>query len=291
MSISNSLFSITTRYPYSPNDQWGKNLLYLLSTDPKISRIVDRSLPSIPAFKGNHLIPFKMNDKSFFIDDWDYSHPTSSIINSSIPDYYLQDNKPIILKVQYDSNHKDIYNQIYDKYNIKVLPFIIFPSKVFNLEFDKWNKDINHNYLCFHTGRIWKERHVWVKYLQEFHGSDIPKIENQGLSIPDYEQLLLKTKWGLILKGKGVGKNRREVEYMSIGMPLALNYKPEYPFPYNPNEHYVYLEKPSDISNLVDIDPQPYAEKSIEIYNKYYSVKTGGLYHSFNTAYLQSQFI
>lgn len=287
MSISNSLFSITTRHPYSPNDQWGKNLLYLLSTDPKISRTINRSLPGIPAFKGCHLIPFKMNDKPFFIDDWDYHYPTSSIINSNIPDCYLQDTKPTILKVQYHSNHQDIYNKIYDKHHIKVLPFIIFPSKVFNLEFGNWTNHTNHDYLCFHTGRVWKERHKWVKYLKESNNLKIPQIGNQ--SIRDYEQLLLKTKWGLILKGKGVGKNRREVEYMSIGMPLALNYKPEYPFPYNPNEHYVYLEKPSDISNLVDIDPQPYAEKSIEIYNKYYSVKTGGLYHSFNTAYTQSQ--
>lgn len=81
MSISNPLFSITTKYPYSSNDQWGKNLLYLLSTDPKISRTIDYSLPGIPLLKGSHLIPFKMNDKPFFIDDWDYSYPTSSLLS------------------------------------------------------------------------------------------------------------------------------------------------------------------------------------------------------------------
>jgi hypothetical protein len=290
MSISGSLSSITTRHPYSPNDQWGKNLLYLLSTDSKIVCHIDRSLSGIPAFKGSHLIPFKMNQQPFFIDDWDYHYPTSSIISSNIPDCYIQGIKPTILKVQYDSSHQVIYDQIYDKHNIKVLPFIIFPSKVFNLEFSTWQYDTNHEYLCFHTGRIWKERYVWTQYLSECN-LNIPKIDNGGLSNDSYEQLLLRTKWGLILKGKGVGKNRREVEYMSIGMPLALNYKPQYPFPYNPNEHYVYLENPKDINNLVDIDPKPYAEKSIEIYNKYYSVKTGGLYHSFNSAYIQSQTI
>jgi hypothetical protein len=227
-----------------------------------------------------------MNEQSFFIDDWDYHYPTSSLANANIPHYYLQENKPTILKIQYTINNQSLYDKIYEKFQIKVLPFIIFPNKVFNLSFNKWKYTDNHEYLCFHTGRIWRERHKWVNYLNNssFKKPDTSKQLNEK----DFESLLLKTKWGLILKGKGVGKNRREVEYMSIGMPLVLNYKPEYPFPYNPDEHYVYLEKPSDIDKLIDLDPKPFAEKSVEIYNKYYSVESGGLYNSFNSAYLKT---
>lgn len=288
MSSINQLSTIKVKYEYSSHTGWGRYLLYLLSKDPRVTRIRDSSIQFMPVFKGQHLIPFQMNDRQFFIDDWDYHYPTSSLINSSIPDHYLQDIRPTILKIQYHTNDKNLYDQLYEKYKIKVEPFIIFPNTTFNLEFETWKYNDNIEYLCFHSGRVWgRERGAWVDYLNKCN-LKIPKIDSPGLPEKEFENLLLKTKWGLILKGKGVGKNRREIEYISIGMPLALNYQPQYPFPYNANEHYVYLEKPSDIEKLVDIDPKPYAEKSMEIYNKYYSVKTGGIYNSFNNAYLKA---
>lgn len=276
---------LTLKYNYAKCDMWGKYLLHLLSTNPNITTIRDMSLNGIPVFKGKNLIPFKLDDANFFIDDWDYSYPTSYLGDDNIPSYYSNSNPHLtILKVQYDLRDKEKYDILYDKHKIKVLPFIIFPNRYFNLAFDKW-KYSDDQYLCFHTGRIWRNRWSWINFLNSSN-LNIPKIE-KGLTDQEYEHMLLKTRWGLVLKGKGVGKNRREVEYMSIGMPLALNYKPHYPFEYNANEHYVYLEKPEDIAKLNDIDPEPYAQKSLEIYEKYYSIHNG-LYNSFHMAYNNS---
>ena len=97
------------------------------------------------------------------------------------------------------------------------------------------------------------------------------------LSTQEYLDILPQTTWSLSLQGiSGAhtdGKNRREPECFSCGMPMALNYKPYYPFPFEANKHYVYLEKPEDIVKLNDIDPQPYADASTELYNQYFSVK------------------
>ena len=58
-------------------------------------------------------------------------------------------------------------------------------------------------------------------------------------------------------------KNRREPEYTSCGMPLALGgYKPNYGFEFKEGIHYFYIDKPEDIEKLKDIDPRPYSEAS-----------------------------
>ncbi len=49
-------------------------------------------------------------------------------------------------------------------------------------------------------------------------------------------------------------------------MPLALNYQPEFHFPFEPNKHYVYLKHPEDLEKLADLDPRPYAEASRELW-------------------------
>lgn len=277
------LKSLTLNRPYSDNDIWGRRLLYLLSKDQKVITNID---PNLPAFNGfrrcNHLISFRLNDQNFIIDDWDYNYPTSELLNQeNLSKYGINStNIPTILKIQYADSDKSLYDQIYIKHKIKVLPFIIFPNKNFTLEFMHW-KNIYHTYVCLYSGRRWRSRNSWIRSIKNMN--DILCLDTT-ISDSDYQNKLKQIKWGLILRGKGVGKNRREVEYMSLGMPIALNYIPVYPFKYEPNKHYVYLEKPEDILRLSDIDPEPYAQKSLEIYNKYYSLNLGGLYNSFNTA-------
>jgi hypothetical protein len=79
-----------------------------------------------------------------------------------------------------------------------------------------------------------------------------------------------KQLWGVNLKGHGRGRKcYRESEYMCMGVPLALNYKPIYPFPFEPDVHYIYLRRKEDILKLKDIDPEPFAKISKEIGNKY----------------------
>jgi len=79
-----------------------------------------------------------------------------------------------------------------------------------------------------------------------------------------------KQKWGVNLKGHGKGgKCYRESEYMCMGVPLALNYKPIYPFPFEPGVHYFRLRRRKDILKLKDIDPEPFAKASKELGERY----------------------
>jgi len=53
-------------------------------------------------------------------------------------------------------------------------------------------------------------------------------------------------------------------------MPMALNYKPRYLFPFEPNKHYVLLQSPDDIAKLSFVDPGPYVKASIDLWNNYF---------------------
>jgi hypothetical protein len=86
---------------------------------------------------------------------------------------------------------------------------------------------------------------------------------------------LKKCKWGLCPKGKiynGMDcKNRREVEYSSLGYPLVLNYKPVYPFEFEPMKQYVYIKDFTNLELLDEIDPRPFAEQSKNVYANHFS--------------------
>ncbi len=64
-------------------------------------------------------------------------------------------------------------------------------------------------------------------------------------------------------------KNRREIEFASCGVPLALNYKPTYLWPFRPGIEYFHLDSAARLKEMIDTDPAPFAKASAEVYRKY----------------------
>lgn len=287
-SLSKHKLSVGIRY--NEYSLWGQRLLYHLINHPNIETKVVEFPPTGITNKRKHFIPFSINEKIFILDSWDGHNPTSDLLSLNNIDKFYIHNNVCILKIQYSSSHQNIYSEIDQRFGMKVLPFTMFYSRSFKLENFQWSNK-NHNYLYCITGTYLKSRLEWIKYSEgmincriepEYRKGDLGSSEENE----SYYNLLKQTKWGLILKGWGDGgKNRREVEFSSFGMPLVLNYIPEYPFSFEPNNHYVYLEQPSDLSKLEFLDPEPFAEKSKQIYNQYFS-PNNGIYNSFILSYM-----
>lgn len=283
---------------YTHNDIWGKYLLYHLSNHPDVkTEILKYPLPVLVGGRRGHNnhIPFIYNDIIFVIDDWDHASPTCYLLNNpNIPKFYLENNV-CILKIQYCLHEENNYKEIYKQTNIKIVPFTMFSNHNFILANFQYDINYNHKYDYIITGKPWKHRLPWIRFAAQNKaaGSNNANLyfgreENSTDNFLFYEQLK-ESRWGLILKGKGCGgKNRREVEFTSLGMPLVLNYIPNYPFDFIPNKDFVFLRSPEDLISLKDIDPVPFAERSKYIYSKYFSPEFG-VYNSFQMAYKQAK--
>jgi hypothetical protein len=225
--------------------------------------------------KHKHSTYFAVEDKVILLDTWDSLVSLRGLNSLNYftdppPDFRKVD---LILRVQYNDYCKKFSEII----KIPISPFLIMPNIQFPLGFFKWKETNKFKHDLFFTGSLRDNvRREWWEYFENnniFNSSSL-------LHFQDYLALTKDSKWGLIINGGGKitdivngydGKNRREAEYLSCGMPLVLNYKPNYPFEYLPDVHYVYVEKPEDLNKLKDLDPKPFAEKSVEIYEKYYT--------------------
>jgi len=224
----------------------------------------------------------KLNNVLIGIDVWDGPHPTSDIAEYLMDSDFYSKTK-IIFKIQYRPNHQvSSLKTFKEKTGIILSNWTMFHGAVFPLSYFKWDNNESHKYLTYISG---KRRDNWInvyrdsKEIATFDNSGYTKVKKNRPKVTneDYLKVVRECKWGLSLMGKRVGhmdcKNRREVEFSSCGMPLILNYTPEYPFPFEKNKHYVYINKPEDLINIRDIDPIPYHEASIETYDKYFSDK------------------
>ncbi len=280
---------------YHKHDIWGKYLLYHLSQHKNIKVSLSKyPIPTIPVYRGwRNFVPFIYNDIVFIIDDWDHASPTCFLLNNNnIPKFYLNNNT-CILKIQYCTSEINNYEELYKQTKIKVFPFTMFSNHSFELENFKWDANYNHKYNCIFSGKPWRNRIGWLRFADINQNEINCRIDlsnrsgdsNNSNSNVSFYETLKETKWGVILKGKGCGgKNRREVEFSSLGMPMALNYIPNYHFPFIPDQDYLLLKSPDDLLKLKDIDPTPFAERSKIIYDQYFSPKNG-VYNSFELAY------
>lgn len=279
---------------YTDRNTAGRKLLYHLSQNKNLDIEYDYSIP--PVLTGDrrarlNFHTFIINETVFVLDDWDTLSPTSLLLHNNISKFYL-DNPTTILKIQYCESEQNNYDKIFNQLGIKILPFIMFSNNGSNLESFAWDKNSKHSYTFCLTGKCWRNRSAWFKFSEQYktelncfvqyHSKgERSTVEENTI----FMELLKNTKWGLILKGKGCGgKNRREVEFSSFGMPLVLNYKPIYPFSFIPNKDFLLIENYTDLFKLKDIDPEPFAQRSKEIYNNYFS-PNNGLFNSFEIAY------
>jgi hypothetical protein len=51
---------------------------------------------------------------------------------------------------------------------------------------------------------------------------------------------------------------------------MALNYCPVYPFSFEKDVHYKYLDNPNDLLSLKYIDPKPFNYRSKQLWNDYF---------------------
>lgn len=206
------------------------------------------------------------------LDTWDRYGPTSSFLDNGSFDNELKD-LDLLIKIQwYPCRYWDEFTE---KTGIPVKPWTVMPTKNFQLEAFKW-QNIVHRYLAQLTGRNNRfGRQPYVQFCADrpelfYTKSDMVSRDSQD----SYMKILRQCRWGLILKGltrRHDGKNRRECEYTSLGIPLAMNYEPHYPFDIIPGIHYIKINTPEDLLKLYEIDPQPFAKASSELYHDRFS--------------------
>ena len=250
---------------------WNWTLCKMLAKSG-IFEISEKEFPykPYPGARNGNWNTIELNGIRIGIDTWDTWSPTCHY-----EEYFKNIYKDIkiIFKIQY---YKCEYwdKTFPEKTGIKVLPWTVMPTYHFELEKIKWQNK-NHKYTGSITGRNNRfGRQPWVdeakKYTDFYTKTDYISTDQQN----DFMNILSECKWGLILKGKQRnhdGKNRREVEFTSLNIPLAMNYIPTYPFEMKPGTHFYKMEKPSDILKLREINPLPFVEASKYLYNNYFS--------------------
>lgn len=245
---SNNVFSIWCRALLS-------NLHNLDKANLATVRMVD-DLPSciqLNVPKREQSVIIRVNGKLVLIDVWDYSHPGITWLKGGGNDIDIK----LILKIQ--------YNPLFAFNNNRSIP--IKPWTMFHFGGQRWqerqpefrnrflNRPKKHN-IGF-SGRAWGWRRKWIQKLSEIpHSySNLYKRTPPG-NMDNYTDRFLTWKSLLCIIGKRDrctdGKNRREVEAASIGMPLFMNYKPAYLNPFKPDKHYIYINDPNNLPDLVD---------------------------------------
>lgn len=111
------------------------------------------------------------------------------------------------------------------------------------------------------SGRVWNERKKWMQAMRGVMGAHVESWEGRRRSgsVDGYVSMLAASKAAFIIQGKHDamtdGKNRREVECASLGVPMVLNYEPFYELdPLIPGEHYVKVDRctPGDIAEAAE---------------------------------------
>lgn len=208
------------------------------------------------------------------LDTWDIFDPTALYHHHGLfaKGRALGD-VAMILKIQHrPCPYWDLFER---ETGIPVRAWTVMPSAVFPLGCFRW-RDEGHRYLATITGRNGRfGRQPWVDACQA-DSRFYAKGYNDKDDLEIYVEVLRGCRWGLILQGKGRnsdGKNRREAEFTSCGMPLAMNYCPHYPFEMEPGKHFVWLKSTADLALLDQIDPRPFAAASRQLWAEGFSPK------------------
>jgi len=175
-----------------------------------------------------------------------------------------------IIKTQFHPHR--FWIKFEEETGIKVISWIMWSTLNFPMGCFQWDPSRDFKYIASCAGgpnsnRRWG-RPPYIQWCQR-DGS----FHSQRVHVSEFAQIIEECKWGLILQGGNKhncdGKNTREVEFASCGMPLVLNYIPHYEYPFVPNKHFLYLEKPNDLERLKTEDPRPYARASKELWENY----------------------
>lgn len=191
---------------------------------------IDRApLPKIPAtwrFRRNfHWI--RLQGATIGVDTWDRRGP----LDSGHP---ILDHADLILKIQHRPH--PFWRMIEQRHTCRISSWTMFGYEGFPCESFQW-RDCKHNHLYCFSGSAKRPKRKWLTHMKE-RGMPVFGVQ----SVEEYMPLLRETRWGVVLKGDSGphcdGKNRREPAFASLGLPLALNYQPHYPFPMQANRDF-----------------------------------------------------
>lgn len=244
-------------------------------------KIVKHKFPEVPPKyrrKEEGFALAKIGDITIAFDANGGCYNIESMYNDGLFKSVFKDVK-FIVKTQYHP-HK-FWDKFQEDTGIKVVSWIMWCTLNFPLECFKWDPSRQFKYTASCAGgpnsnRRWgRPPYIqWCKRDGSFH--------EQRVHVSEFAKTIEECKWGLILQGGNKyncdGKNTREIEFASCGIPMVLNYIPNYEYAFEPNKHFLYLEKPEDLARLKTEDPTPYARASSKLWNDYFKPKSAAKY-------------
>lgn len=251
---------------------WNWTLTKMLAS----SKIFDVSTMEFPydrvrGSRNSNWSTMEVNGYRIGLDTWDTLSPTSHFLDAG---FFAKDGVykdiDLLIKIQY--HPCKFWDGFTENTGIPATGWTVMPTKDYPLEYFQWENK-NHKWIGTVTGknnRFGRQPYSdWCEKQDDFYSSGAYLVND---TIEDYLERLKECKWGIILKGKkGAEKNRRECEFSSCGIPLALNYDPCYPFDMKSGIHYFKINKPEDLAELRNIDPEPFARASRELYFNHFS--------------------
>ncbi len=252
--------------------------------DTGLFKVSEKDYPKPSGIRLNYWSQFQIDNCRIGLDTWDTQEPLNSFLKEGHFTKGCLKDLDVVIKLQ--AGPSRFYNRFESNTGIQLRTWTIMVSDFFKPEFFQW-KPSGHTHTASMTGNLSRgSRRFWTRWaksqpdfiVSDFKFRSIPPslrsdYATKLANAKPYTDAIQACKWGLILKGFHWhdGKNRREAEYSSCGIPLALNYKPTYPFRMEPNVDYLYLEKPEDLAKLRTVDPAPFAIASQRLWKEHFS--------------------
>lgn len=244
---------------------WNVTLMRRLA-ESGVFNVRHANMPRIPrklyGRRSSSLSMFRVDGLLLALDTWDTDGPLSECLERGEFTESMAGVR-MILKIQHRPD-----NPRWATCPVPVTSWGMFPSQEFPLGYFRYDPGYAHKWSCTVNGAARFGRGAF-RVGGRVHASD------GKLTFAEYFKLLRECRWGVSLKGKrGTdGKNRREVEFSSCGMPLALNYEPCYPFPFRAGKEFFLLTGADSLREMDDTDPRPFREASEAVYERYFSPK------------------
>jgi hypothetical protein len=214
--------------------------------------------------RAGNLSVVAVNGVQVGIDTWDTPDPVTIAADRRCFDAgrVLAEVK-LVLKIQWSP----LQQTAWDRVPVPVRPWTVFPSREFPLGAFRYQPAKRHRYIAAVTGAMRHRRGEWfdaARKRSDFFVAD----EKRAVPMDEWLGILADCRWGLSLGGKrGTDmKNRRESEFASCGLPLALNYDPHYPVEFAAGKQYLRVDSPADIDAMIDTPVAPFAQAADQLW-------------------------
>lgn len=228
----------------------------------------------ISTLRGERATILYYNGKKVYLDFWEYPSPTwNGETYDANFDLIIKLQQRLYLpeKLEWCCQKKKTFKQKTPEerwaYYQKIVPWTFFASRLLRKyvgEEEKLHdlqkgKEIKQ--LGFFCGKDWHcRRHMKKKLIDSGIEYIMSKQElrhsGRPLTDPDYIDMMMTSKYGIALAGRGSffseAKNRREMDYMMLQKPLLLNYEPYYYNELKAGKHYILITPQTNFETLED---------------------------------------